>query len=297
MEKWKNPPVWVRERVPLAGLTSWRIGGTARYFAEPAGVEELRMLLAAAEAPGLPVYALGGGSNLLITDGVLDGLVVKLPATGEFAETFWNEDEPTLLRAGAACPLPALLERAAELGLSGLEDLAGIPGTVGGAVMMNAGGTARGVGAYVDELRGVGAGGREAAFSRDQLHFAYRFSNLDDIIISEATFRLRLRRTEEIRADMRNLAEMKRSQQPVTQRSAGCVFKNPRVKPAGMLIDQAGLKGFRVGDAEVSRMHANFIVNSGKATCEQVRRVIDHVRREVARVHRVELDLEVEMWI
>ena len=194
-------------------------------------------------------------------------------------------------------PLPALLSAMADQGYSGLEDLAGIPGTVGGAVAMNAGNPARGLGSFVEEVTGVDRAGRVQTLGRDRIHFAYRWSNIEDLTLTEAVLRLKPGTPEKVRADMQNFLDVKRRRQPLDGYSAGCVFKNPPQAPAGLLIEQAGCKGFRIGDAAVSEVHANFFLNRGQATCEDMRRVIDHVRGEVMRVHKIDLRLEIQLWV
>ncbi len=294
---WNDCPARIEEEKPLRELNTWRIGGAARFYAEIDDREELAAARAAAERRGIRTFILGGGSNLLITDGILDGLVIRLNQAGRLGGLQILDAEEGLVRAGAAAPLASLLNMAAEQGLAGLEDLTGIPGTVGGAVCMNAGNPARGIGAFVDEVTAVDAAGRLFTFGRDSLHFDYRWSNLEELAIVDALLRLRPATPEKVKNDMRGFLELKRRRQPLEERSAGCVFRNPHHAPAGLLIEQAGLKGYRRGDAMVSEVHANFIINAGNATCDDVRRVIDHVREEVRRLHRIDLQLEIKLWL
>jgi len=296
MTSWTGCPVPIEERVPLRDRTTWRIGGTAHFYAEPGDREDLAALLTAAERRGLRVRLLGGGSNLLIRDGELDGLVVHLGADGPLGRIQLLDHDEGRLRVGAAVCLGTLLRFAAEKGLTGLEDLAGIPGTVGGAVMMNAGNPARGLGAFVEEVTAVDLAGRVHTLGRDLLHFDYRTSNLEGLVLTDAILRLRPGDPEKIRADMAGFLELKRRRQPLDGRSAGCVFRNPPTAPAGLLIEQAGCKGRRIGDAMVSEAHANFLLNVGDATCDEMRRLIDEVRSAVLSRHRVELKLEVQLW-
>jgi len=297
MISWSDCPARIEENRSLRELTTWHIGGTARFYAEIDSREELTAVLAAAERRGVRTYIMGGGSNLLITDGLLDGLVIRLNPGGRLASLQILAVEEGLVRVGAAASLASLLHMASEQGLSGLEDLAGIPGTVGGAICMNAGNPARGIGAFVEEATAADSAGRIFTLRRDSIHFDYRWSNLEDLVIIEALLRLRPATPEKVKNDMRSFLELKRRRQPLEERSAGCVFRNPHHAPAGLLIEQAGLKGYRIGDAMVSEAHANFIINVGAATCDDVRRIIDHVRSEVRCRHRIDLQLEIRLWL
>ncbi len=297
MPDWRHCLTEVREQEPLGPLTTWKIGGPARYLAEPADVEALSVLLREAERQGVRPYVLGGGSNLLITDETVDGLVLRLASGGALGSIAKIDRETCLVYAGAAVPLARLVGETVDQGLAGLPELAGIPGTLGGAVRRNAGSPGRGIGAFVESVEAVDLSGRRQDLDRLQMRFAYRWSNLRNLVVTGVTLRLRKGKRSALETEAAMALEAKRRHQPLGAKSAGCVFKNPRLKSAGMLISGLGLNGFRVGDAEVSRVHANFIVNKGAATCEQTRRLIAHVRREVRRVHEIDLRLEVQLWV
>ncbi len=286
-------PAGVEEDVALAPCTSWRVGGPARYHAQPASLPELSVLLREAKAHALPVYLLGGGCNLLVDDAGVPGLVLALRG-----EAFTRiEIDKARIVAGAGVPLPRVLQEAARAGLAGLEDLAGIPGTLGGAVRMNAGGRDEGIGARVAEVTALDENGETVRLHGDALRFGYRASNLSPYRVVAVELALETDEPAAIQARLAAARERKRAAQPIDGRSAGCVFRNPPRGPgAGELIDAAGLKGRAVGDAVVSDRHANFILNRGRATAAAILRLVDEIRREVERVHGVTLDLEVEQW-
>jgi UDP-N-acetylmuramate dehydrogenase len=291
-ESWTHP---VEAHVPLAPRTTWGIGGAAQWFAEPSTEAELRALLSEAEWREAPVRILGGGSNVLVADGILPGLVVSPGRRGEMGSL---DIDPVSgkVEVGAAIPLGELIRRCAACGLTGLEELAGVPGTVGGAVVGNAGHPARGIGSCVEAVHAVDRGGRAVSLTRERIHFAYRWSNLTDLVLTRIVLRLGQGDASRIREDMRYFQETKRASQPMNRRSAGCVFHNPREHPAGWLVEKAGMKGTRVGDAAVSTTHANFIVNEGGATCADVLELIECIRTAVAREFGIAMELEVRLW-
>ncbi|MBN2713101.1 MAG: UDP-N-acetylmuramate dehydrogenase, partial [Planctomycetes bacterium] len=209
----------------------------------------------------------------------------------------FNKLDERRVVVGAAMPLQAFLRKCADAGLAGLEDMAGIPGTVGGAIRMNAGSPVHGIGIFVEQIRGYDLSGREILMKDDQLRFSYRWSNLGDIIITEAVLSLNLGEPEEILDNMQSFRKAKQESQPVDQRTAGCVFKNTAQYPAGMLVDKCGLKGRCYGGATVSDVHANFIVNRDNATCDDVRSLISEIREEVKNKYGIDLHLEIELWL
>ncbi len=291
---WQNCAVEIREHIPLADKNTWRLGGQARFFAEPETAQDIRALLEHATRKGLRVNLLGGGSNILMPDGMLEGLTLRLKAPKESAIVL--RDATTIFASGAA-GLAQVLSFAQKNGLCGLEELAGIPGTLGGAAAMNAGSAALGIGGLIEEIHGLDLTGREIRLARNQLKFAYRWSNLQDMTVTGVLLRLASGEPEKIRATINERLSAKREHQPLGKASAGCVFKNPPEAPAGMLIDRCGLKGYRVGGAVVSDTHANFITNEGGATSADVRRVIDHIRETVLAHEGVELKLEIKIWM
>lgn len=285
-----HPP---RPGVRLAERTTWGIGGPASWYAEPSTVDQARRLLARARDQRMPVYVLGRGSNLLVDDAGVDGLVLRLQ--GASLAEIQVDPDAARMTCGAGALLAEAVRLAAEHGLANLEALAGIPGTMGGAVRMNAG-DEQGIGRWVEAVETLDLQGRTARRTRDELKFGYRHSNLDECVVTEVVLALAPESPESVRERTRAQLARKQRTQPLDARSAGCVFRNPPGASAGALIDAAGCKGWAEGAAVVSERHANYILNRGKATAAQVRRLIDRVREAVARAHGVELELEVTVW-
>ncbi|HUG19139.1 MAG TPA: UDP-N-acetylmuramate dehydrogenase [Planctomycetaceae bacterium] len=277
---------------PLAKYTWMKVGGPAQYLAEPRSVEELQALVTLCHEQQIPVHLLGGGSNLLVRDDGVSGVVLKLDAPC-FSEV---SVEGTLVRAGGGALLSKLISESVRHSLEGLEVLAGIPGTVGGALHGNAGGRGGDIGQFVTSATVLTAKGEIFIRKEDELSFAYRKSSIDELVILEAEFQLREGDEADITQRMRKLWIMKRSTQPLSFQSAGCIFKNPRGLSAGALIEQSGMKGTRIGGAEISDRHANFIVTDDKATANDVLRLIDLIKARVADQFGVDLELEINIW-
>jgi len=277
---------------PMHRHTSFGIGGPAEALYVPRDVADLRSVLRAAQQLAVPVTIMGAGSNLLVRDGGIRGLVVKIAGTLDHVTL-----EGTRVIAGAGVQLSILARRAAEAGLTGLEFAAGIPGTLGGALSMNAG-------AYCGEMKDVVClvsvmrdDGVEATLSATQMHFGYRQSVLQhhNLVALEAVMELVAGDKAEINSKIADFNRRRREKQPLTLPSAGSVFKRPPGSFAGMLIEQAGLKGFRVGGAEVSTMHAGFIVNMGNATARDVEELIRHVQQVVQGQTGILLETEIRI--
>lgn len=270
----------VRREEPLAPYTTLKVGGPAEYFVEPRDPEELARVLAAARECDVPVRVLGSGANLLVRDAGVRGAVVRL--------THLNRRRGWTVEAGYG--LPRLVKESVGAGLAGLECLAGVPAAVGGAVRMNAGGRHGEIAGAVRAVDVVTFEGAARRLRRDEVGFRYRGTALEGAVVVAVEFELRhdpeaARRYHEILA-------AKKASQPLGVPSAGCMFKNPPGGHAGRLIDECGLKGARAGRAHISRKHANFIVNDGGATADDVLRLVDLVRRRVP----VPLELEVLVW-
>lgn len=283
----------VREE-PLAQKTTMRVGGAARLYAEPASVTDLQTLLRAASAQSMAVFPLGRGSNLIIPDEGVDGLVVSL------AHKFWASFERRAdgsVRAGAGLRLKELCGHAAKAGVGGLEFLEGIPGSVGGALRMNAGAMGGWMFDLVEAVELMSLDGRPVTLTKAQMHVGYRHcAELQDAIALAAVLRpAKVGEAELIKRQMETYAQKRRESQP-REASAGCVFKNPPGTSAGRLIDEAGLKGLRVGDAEVSPVHANFIVNRGGASAADIIELVRRVRAQVRQAKGVELEPEVLLY-
>ena len=276
---------------PLARHTSFRIGGPADLLVLPDTPEELAHVLGTATAFGARLTLLGGGSNVLVGDGGMRGVVVKLGPG--FARVEWNGE---LLRAGAAVQLGRLARAAAGRGLAGLEYAEGIPGTVGGALFMNAGAYGGELAPAVESVEGLGRDGRAFALPGRELVFGYRHSALPPGFVVTAV-RLRLRRDEsdQVRNRMDEARTRRTAAQPHGGANAGSIFKNPNGDHAGRLIEIAGLKGTRAGRARISERHANFIVNEGGARAADVKALMDVAQRVVWERSGVWLQPEVQL--
>ena len=270
--------------------TSFRVGGPADLYVRPADFPSLEAARAILAGFGLPVLVVGLGTNLLVRDGGIRGAVVSTARLSG-----WRVDGTRML-AQSGSPLAALAREAARQGLSGLEFAAGIPGTLGGAVVMNAGAHGMCMADVVERVTVQGRGGR-AVLQRDELEFTYRSSSLRgrDLVVVEAVLNLRPSSGAEVRQRMQALLEVRRRTQPRGLPSAGSFFRNPPGVAAGFLIEQAGCKGMRVGGAEVSPVHANFLVNLGGATAADILALAARVRERVAERFGLWLEPEVEI--
>jgi UDP-N-acetylmuramate dehydrogenase len=282
----------VRQSEPLAMHTWFQLGGPAEYFAEPDSVEELTALVRRCHEEGIEVRLLGQGSNILARDEGVPGLVIHLsaPAFGEI------RIEGRSVAAGGGAMLGRVVTTAVHRGLAGLETLIGIPGTVGGALHGNAGAHGGNIGQWTFQATVLTAAGDVADRSGDDLAFDYRQSSLDELAILEARCELEEDDPRQLAQRMQKHWIVKKASQPMGHQSAGCVFKNPRGVGAGKLIDDAGLKGTRIGGAVVSDRHANFIIAEPECTSQDVLRLIDLVRGQVRDRMGVELELEMEIW-
>lgn len=285
------PAGCVRENVTLAPYTTMRTGGPAALFAEPRNAQQLAHVHQWAQEKGLSLLILGNGSNLLIADSGFDGLVIHLGRALSEVSVFANT-----LTAQAGASLATAARAAAQASLTGLEFAAGIPGSIGGAVCMNAG-------AYGGEIAQVIVSARVLTpegvrtVSKDELSLGYRSSVVmqNGWVVLEATFELAPGSPDEIKATMADLAARRREKQPLQYPSCGSFFKRPVGYYAGALIEQAGLKGYRVGDAQVSEMHAGFVINRGHATSSEIYRLMQEVQCRVQAQFGVTLEPEVRL--
>jgi UDP-N-acetylmuramate dehydrogenase len=282
----------MREAEPLAPHTWFHLGGPAEFFAEPHTVEELAALVRRCHDDGVPVRILGGGSNLLVRDDGVNGVVVRLSAA-PFNEISVHGKTVT---AGGGARLGHVISTVVREGLAGLEPLVGIPGTIGGALHGNAGSRGGDIGQWTCRATVMTRNAEIIQREREDLVFSYRQSSLDELVILGCQFQLEEENPQELTKRMQKLWIVKKASQPLGHQSAGCIFKNPRGISAGMLIDQAGLKGTRIGGAEVSDRHGNFIVTDADATSADVLRLIELVRSRVAERLGVELETEIEIW-
>jgi UDP-N-acetylmuramate dehydrogenase len=284
-----------RRDEPLARHTSFRIGGPADLLVMPDTVEELAFVLRAAAAHGVRASLLGGGSNVLVGDEGMRGIVVKLGRG--FAAVSWDGDgtEPSV-SAGASVQLGRLARDAVGRGLAGLEYAEGIPGTVGGALFMNAGAYGGDLAGAVDAVEGVTAEGEPLVLARPALAFRYRRAEVPrGFVVTAVRFRLRRDDGASLRARMDAVRAQRVAAQPNGRPSAGSIFKNPSGDHAGRLIEGAGLKGTRAGRARISERHANFIVNEGGARAVDVKALMDVAQRVVWERSGVWLEPEVQL--
>jgi UDP-N-acetylmuramate dehydrogenase len=286
------PIACVRPQESLANHTSFRIGGPAEWFAEPSTLEELQAVLREAHRRGLPVSIVGGGTNTLAPDRGLNGVVLHLGRGFRTVEDVSDPQAPIAqVRCGAALLTQRLVYLAATHGWGELEGLAGLPGQVGGAVMMNA----QDIGRFLQRVTLIKPDGTVREVPREQMAFTYRDTAIESGLIASVLLQFPKVPPAESYARIRSALQHRNSTQETGLPSAGCAFKNPPGVGAGRLIDLAGLKGARIGDAQVSLRHANFIVNVGHATCDDVLSLMEHIQREVRRAHGVDLEPEVRM--
>ena len=278
---------------PLAPFTTWRIGGPAELLASPADLEDLTRAVSWAGERGVPWRVLGNGSNLLVHDHGVRGLVLRLrKILGDV------RIDGTRLSAGAGAMFPLVANQAAAAGLAGVEFGAGIPGTIGGAIVMNAGWHEHEIGKFVRRVSFLEPPRQVLEVEGAACGFRYRGSRFRGRpgVVLAAVLELAADEPQAIRERMERFAESRKRGQPTELPSCGSVFLKPPGDFAGRLIEQAGLKGLRVGDVEVSRKHANFFVNLGRATSADVLALVEHVEREVERRFGVRLEREFELW-
>ncbi len=295
----KNLRGEVKLNEPLAHHTSIRIGGPADALVAPADRADLATLLRQVRDQGLPYVVLGAGTNLLVRDGGYRGVVISLRRLDRVSLTREYRSiggTYAVVVAEAGAPLARLLSFALEHGFTGMEFAAGIPGTVGGAVCMNAG-TAQGeMGDVVDSVTLLSPEGGEVFRHRDEMAFGYRSAQVPaGHAILEAKVILRSGEKERIRSRVKESIEKRRDRQPLNLPNAGSMFKNPLDEAAGKLIESAGLKGLTVGRAQVSEKHANFIVNLGGAKATDVLKLMEIIQERVLEVHKVRLEPEIKV--
>jgi len=280
---------------PLARYTSMKIGGPADYFIEVENGAALAAVLPLLRRFGIAVSLLGNGSNLLVSERGVRGAVLHL--SGEFKKVVWHEaGELVRVTAGAAYAVTQLVREAARKGYTGLEFAEGIPGSVGGALVMNAGAYGSEFEKVVEQVEAVSEAGMPMSFSREQMTFSYRDSHLSaGTVVTRVIIRLQKAEALAVNSKLRELVGKRKSSQPSGFPNSGSMFRNPPGDFAGRLIEAAGLKGKRIGQAQIAERHGNFIVNLGGAKADDVRQLMDLARREVQRQFGVELIAEVKL--
>ncbi len=281
---------------PLRDYTSFRIGGPARALVTVENIDELQDLIRFLEKYELPFRAIGRGTNLLVSDQGFQGVAILL--AGEFKEiTILEQEDVVIVTAGAGYSLNRLAKVCVEKGISGLEFVFGIPGTVGGAAIMNAGAWGSEMADVILSITIIGQRGC-LQYNRSELDFSYRklrLPALSQSIVTSVTFKLKKGEAEDIRRRCDHYREQRLLRQPVGEANAGSTFKNPQGESAGRLIEASGLKGKGVGDAAVSEKHANFIINRGGATAAEVLELIQYIQRKVKEDSGVHLEPEVHI--
>jgi UDP-N-acetylmuramate dehydrogenase len=282
----------VRQGEPLAMHTWLQLGGPAEYFAEPENVEQLLTLLKRCHEHEVPLRVLGRGSNVLVRDEGVRGMVIRLmaPAFGNISV------EGTTVRAGGGATFGQVVTTAVYRGLAGLETLVAIPGTVGGALRGNASAHGNDLGQWTAAVTVATFTGELIHREREDLVFSYRQSNLDDLVVLETQFQLDEDDPHHLARRMQKHWIVRKANQPMGHHCVGCIFKNPRGANAGELIEAAGLKGTRIGGAVVSDRHPAFIIAEPECTSQDVLRLIDVIRAQVHGRTGVELELEIELW-
>ena len=278
--------------ISLSKYTTFKVGGRARFFFEPKNTRELISILKESHKLRLACYVIGNGSNLLVSDKGLDAAVIRL-SNPYFQRIDFKKNRA---EAGSGLTVRHLLEKAKNQGLGGLEFLAGIPGTVGGALVMNAGIKTDSIGSLIKEVKVIDSNNEIRILKGSRLRFAYRKSNLAKYIILSAKFKLIKKSRQQIDQSIRDFLKKRWEAQDVSAFSAGCVFKNPISDSAGRLIDLCGLKGKRIGDAQISGRHANFIINRGRAKAEDILKLIGFVKDRVKEKFGINLEEEIKIW-
>ena len=290
---WLRAMPGITENEPLASRTSFGIGGPAEFFAEAGRPDVIEKAIEGCRERVIPYLLLGAGTNLLIADAGIEGLVIRVVNRG-------HRIEGTRVRAGAGLKMMRLARIVADAGLRGFEFAIGVPGTIGGAVYQNAGCWDKELRSVLVEVSGFMPGTGRQTWKLDDLKLAYRTSALRDGalrggLVVDATIRLERGDGEEAKRLMAKLTRERNETQPIKTKNCGSVFKNPPGDSAGRLVQAAGLKGAREGAAVISPLHGNFIVNEGGATADDVRKLIERTRGEVKRRFNIELEPEVEL--
>lgn len=294
---WPGKIIW---QSPMSKYSSLRVGGPAEAVIPVHNLAELKRLLSWLRTNDIDWWIIGKGSNILVSDKGLAGVIIILD--GDFraidllSSTRESVENRVFVRAGAGCPLPRLVTFCSTRGLTGFEFAVAIPGSVGGAIVMNAGAWGLEIGTLVDSVNLIDATGRIRSLQGPELGFAYRKSSLpQNSILLDAIFALTPGSPEAIRTKCRKYQELRLQKQPHGELSAGSFFKNPPNDSAGRLIDQAGFKGFSIGGAKVSEKHANFIVNTGNATAADIIKLMQVIQQKVQKEFGIILEPEVHI--
>lgn len=288
----------VKKDEPMKRHTTFRAGGPAKFFVSPLDEEALKHVICFCREENIPYYLLGNGSNLLVSDAGYDGVMLSLGNSCSEIEILEHAGSDTaILKAGAGSMLAQIAKEALKKSLTGFEFAAGIPGTLGGAIVMNAGAYGGEMKDVLLSVRVLTKEGTIKELSKEELHLSYRHSCIpkEEYLVLSAELCLQKGNAEEILKRMEELLLKRREKQPLEYPSAGSTFKRPEGYFAGKLIEEAGLRGYRIGDAEVSEKHCGFVINRGEATAEEIRTLCFEVQRKVKETSGVKLELEVKM--
>jgi len=288
----KNLKKKIRTKINLAQCTSFKIGGPARFFFEPENIKSLQEVLVYVKKAKIKVFILGAGSNILVNDSGVKGIVIRLNSDSFRFVTY----KETCVTLGAGVRLNQLIWQTQARGLSGLEFLIGIPGTLGGALVGNAGAWGKEIKELVKEVSVLNYNGKLITLRGKKLKFAYRKSNLNKYIIISAKLKLEIAKKKKINFKIKEYLLKRKKIQDNRLPNAGCIFKNPFKNSAGFLIDSCGLKGRQKGRALISKTHANFILNSGRAKSSQVRALMNLMQKKVKEKFKVILKPEIKIW-
>ncbi|MFH1239048.1 MAG: UDP-N-acetylmuramate dehydrogenase [bacterium] len=281
----------IRTNEPMSKHTSFCIGGEAEIFIEIQKLTQLRKIVKYAKTKDIPLFILGRGTNLLVKDKGIRGIILRL--TGDFQTVEFAGEKIT---AGAAVDLQVLASKSFARGLSGLEFAVGIPGSVGGAVVGNAGAYEEAIGDIIEEVTVMDLNGRTHLINKDKLKFQYRYASIPvKGVVLKTGLKLRGEDKNVIIKKVQSCIEKRKKTQGINFPNAGCIFKNPSGSSAGKLIEEAGLKGYQLGGAQVSVKHANYIVNAGGATSEDVLNLIEEIKRKIKEKFGIFLELEIKV--
>ena len=278
---------------PMKKHTTFGIGGNVDALIYPSNKNELQFILFEAKNNNIPIYITGSGSNLLVSDSGFNGIVISLSKT--FKDLAINDNFK--INAGSGVMLSRMVRQAIKKGIGGLESLIGVPGTIGGALVMNAGAYGKEISNFFISAEVIDLDGNEKIYKKDDIQFDYRFSTFTkNDIITYINFQCKKGNPDLIKKLKIESSTKRKDSQPLNYRSAGSIFKNPKDGPAaGYLIDQAGLKGIKSGDAEISKKHANFIINHGKAKSSDIIKLIKKIQKNVLEKFNITLKLEIKL--
>jgi len=288
----KDLKIKIKFKEPMKRHTTFHIGGPAEYFIEPKDKRELKLLLNSAKRCNIPILVIGAGSNILINDKGLKAIVLRLDSPIFNKVSFYGRH----IYAACGVSLSRLIRLTQKTGLSGLEFLAGIPGTLGGALAMNAGIPGKNIAELVESVEVMDYNGNIKNLNKTKIKFGYRESSLAHYIILGARLKFSKSDIKKIREEINRRIDYRKLTQDCSFASAGCIFKNPKAGQAGRLIDLCGLKGQRIGDACISSRHANFILNLGQAKAGDVLRLIKLAGEKVKDKFGITLEPEIKIW-